>query len=167
LSCNDLQILTQFGNPIAIRFGMHTELNPLDRNVPLQTSSLAPAELCPELLKGGELEAMRLRLHELANVFTGVIIAGGLLCNRLEGEELQRYAADICEGSQRGCALLSELRGRLLAACGEPVLGRGTRAAALECAVAAGGQFARQTTAGHDASARRMDLDHNSHGGER
>jgi hypothetical protein len=162
-----LRILSQFGNPIAIHFGMHTELNFLDRTAPLQGTSLAPAELRLELLEGGGLEAMRHRLHELANVLTGVIIAGGLLCNRLEGEELQRYAADICEGSQRGSALISELRSRLLAAWGELVRGRGTRAASLECAGAAGGQFARKTTAGHDASARRMDLDYNSQGGER
>lgn len=67
-----------------------------------------------------EVQAMRHRLHELANVFTGVVIAAGLLTHYLEGGSLRQYAADICEGSERGCALVRELRSQLLAACGEP-----------------------------------------------
>ena len=66
-----------------------------------------------------EVQTMRHRLHELANVFTGVVIAAGLLSQYLDGGSLRQYAADICEGSERGCALVRELRSQLLAACGE------------------------------------------------
>ncbi len=71
-------------------------------------------------LELGEVQAMRHRLHELANVFTGVMIAAGLLSQYLEGESLQHYATDICEGSDRGCVLVREIRSQLLAASGEP-----------------------------------------------
>jgi nitrogen-specific signal transduction histidine kinase len=71
------------------------------------------------VLDGSEVLAMRHRLHELANVFTGVVIAAGLLSQYLEGASLRQYAADLCEGSERGCALVRELRSQLLEACGE------------------------------------------------
>jgi hypothetical protein len=47
------------------------------------------------------------------------MIAGGLLSHCLEGGTLRQYASDICEGSERGCTLVRELRSQLLAACGE------------------------------------------------
>ena len=72
-----------------------------------------------------EVQTMRHRLHELANVFTGVVIAAGLLSQYLEGGSLRQYAADICEGSERGCALVRELRSQLLAACGEVEAAKG------------------------------------------
>ena len=62
---------------------------------------------------------MRHCLHELANVFTGLMIAGGLLSQHPEMESLQHYVTDLCEGSERGSALVRELRSQLLAACGE------------------------------------------------
>jgi hypothetical protein len=62
---------------------------------------------------------MRDRLHELANIFTGVLIAGGLLSQYLDAGPLRHYATDIAEGSERGSALIRELRSQLLAACGE------------------------------------------------
>lgn len=65
------------------------------------------------------VRAMRHNLHELANVFTGVMIAGDLLALRLAEGSLRPYAVDICTGSARGCALVRELRSQLLAACGE------------------------------------------------
>jgi nitrogen-specific signal transduction histidine kinase len=71
------------------------------------------------ILENGEVQAMRHRLHELANVFTGVMIAAGLLSQYLEGGSLQHYATDICEGSDRGCVLVREIRSQLLAASGE------------------------------------------------
>jgi len=70
-------------------------------------------------LDGEAVRAMRHGLHELANVFTGVMIASGLLSQYLESGSLQHYATDICEGSDRGCELVREIRSRLLAACGE------------------------------------------------
>jgi len=71
------------------------------------------------ILETSEVQAMRHRLHELANVFTGVMIAAGLLSQFLDGGSLQHYAADICEGSDRGCTLVQEIRSQLLAASGE------------------------------------------------
>ncbi len=71
------------------------------------------------ILETGEVQTMRHRLHELANVFTGVMIAAGLLSQYLEGGSLQHYATDICEGSDRGCVLVRELRSQLLAASSE------------------------------------------------
>ncbi len=62
---------------------------------------------------------MRSHLHALANTLTGVMIAGGLLTQFLEGGSLAGYAADVCEASERGSLLVRELRGHLLAACGE------------------------------------------------
>jgi hypothetical protein len=66
-----------------------------------------------------EVQAMRHRIHELANVFTGVMIAGDLLYQHLAAESLRPYASHICEGSARGCVLVREIRSQLLAACGE------------------------------------------------
>jgi len=146
---------------------MHTEMNRSDGKSPLPASPVSPAGIYATSLQESEREALRLRLHELANVFTGVIIAGGLLCNRLQGEDLRRYAADICEGSERGCELVSELRSRLLAACGEPVLALGRRASLPDRAGAAGSSTADRSAAGVAASARPKDWNHNSHGGER
>jgi hypothetical protein len=72
------------------------------------------------LLDSSEVQAMRHGLHELANVFTGVMIASALLLQNLGGGRLRDYATDISEGSERGCNLLRELRDQLLTACGEP-----------------------------------------------
>lgn len=83
------------------------------------SGSPAIANPGPVILDSPGVQVMRHRLHELANVFTGVMIAGGLLSQHLEGGSLQHYAADILEGSERGCALVREFRSQLLAASGE------------------------------------------------
>jgi hypothetical protein len=84
------------------------------------SGSPAMGTLQSVILEIGEVQAMRHRLHELANVFTGVMIAAGLLSQYLEGGSLQHYTTDICEGSDRGCVLVREIRSQLLAASGEP-----------------------------------------------
>ena len=71
------------------------------------------------VLDGSQVAAMRHLMHELSNILTGVMISGGLLAQYLEGNGLRRYAAGVCEGCERGGALLRELRSQLLAACGE------------------------------------------------
>jgi len=71
------------------------------------------------ILNGDVVRSIRHGLHELANAFTGVMIAGGLLSQYLEGGSLEHYASDICEGSERGCALVREIRSQLLGAQGE------------------------------------------------
>ena len=103
---------------------MNTELNTTDSN-----GSPLGAKHSAILLDGSEVQAMRHRLHELANVFTGVMIAGGLLSQYLEGGSLRQYATDICEGSERGGSLVRELRSQLLAACGEREVGQNGGAA--------------------------------------
>ncbi len=55
---------------------------------------------------------MRLLLHELANVFTGILVKGGLLHQELEGDARQRFVEEICSGGERGAALVHH--GRVL-----------------------------------------------------
>ncbi len=74
-------------------------------------------------------QGMRHCLHELANIFTGLMIAGGLLAQHPEMESLERYVTDLCEGSERGSALVRELRSKMLAACGEAETARPRSAA--------------------------------------
>jgi hypothetical protein len=109
-----LRFLTQFGTRIATQNGVNSEMNSTGTS-----GSPVPDNSGSVILDGDSVRAMRFRLHELANVFTGVMIAGGLLSQYLEGGSLQQYAADICEGSERGSALARELRSQLLAACCE------------------------------------------------
>jgi len=85
-------------------------------------SSSLPEKVDQLTLDGESVLIMRRRLHELANVFTGVMIAAGLLSEYLEGGSLQTYVADISEDSERGSVLVRELRSQLLAACGEVAL---------------------------------------------
>jgi hypothetical protein len=107
-------ISNRFGTRLALEEGMNSEMN----------SGIAGGN--PELvtpgaifLDGAEVKAIRKRLHDLANVFTGVMIAGGLLAQYLEESPLRSYASEICDGSERGCVLVREIRSQILAACGE------------------------------------------------
>lgn len=87
--------------------------------------SSVPGNVDGVILDSESVQAIRFRMHELANVFTGVMIAAGLLSQHLEGGSLAQYAADICEGSERGSLLVREIRGQLLAASGEVQLSPG------------------------------------------
>lgn len=89
-------------------------------------ASLQLDEVHQLTLDGESVRTMRRRLHELANVFTGVMIGAGLLSEYLEGGSLQTYVADICEDSERGSVLVRELRSQLLVACGEVALPPGS-----------------------------------------
>jgi hypothetical protein len=111
--CNDLRFLTRIGARIAYQFGVNSEMNNAAHAAPLKSNPPAV------LLDGAEAQSMRHRLHELANVFTGVMIAGGLLNQYAAEGSLRRYATDICESCERGCTLVRELRSQLLSACGE------------------------------------------------
>jgi hypothetical protein len=88
-------------------------------NTTKTSDSPALAEIGSVMLDGEGVRAMRHRLHELANVFTGVMIAAGLLSQYLEGGSLRHHASNICESSERGCGLVREIRSQLIAACGE------------------------------------------------
>jgi len=109
-----LRFLTQFGTSIALEDGVNFEMDTAETG-----GTPGMGEQGTVLLDGAAMQAMRRRLHELANVFTGVMIAGGLLSQFLEGGPLRTYASDICEVSERGCALVREIRSQLLAASGE------------------------------------------------
>ncbi len=119
--CNHLQFLTQFGTHIAFQNGVNSEMNSST-----DASSL-PHTIDQLTLDGESVRTMRRRLHELANVFTGVMIACGLLSEYLEGGSLQSYVGDICQGSERGSALVRELHSQLLEACGEVALRQAVR----------------------------------------
>jgi hypothetical protein len=93
---------------------MDSEMNTSDAN-----GSPAIANHGLVILDSSGVRDMRRRLHELANVFTGVMLSSGLLGQYLEGGSLQHYATDITEGGERGSALVRELRSQLLAACGD------------------------------------------------
>jgi len=93
---------------------MNSEMNPSDAN-----GSPVIASQGLVIMDSSDVRDMRHRLHELANVFTGVMLSSGLLGQYLEGGSLQRYATDIAEGAERGSALVRELRSQLLAACVE------------------------------------------------
>jgi len=69
------------------------------------------------------VRSIRRSLHELANVFTGVVIAAGLLEEYLEGGSLQEFASEISTNGERGSALVREIREHFLAACpvAEPI----------------------------------------------
>lgn len=62
-----------------------------------------------------EREQLRHLLHELSNLLTGVLVTGGLLRIALKGDRRERYAADVCEGGERGAALVREARALLTA----------------------------------------------------
>jgi hypothetical protein len=108
-----LRFLTQFGTRIAFQNGVNSEMNTS------ASASPVPGSMDGIILDGESVLAMRFRMHELANVFTGVMIAAGLISQYLEGGSLKPYAENICEGSERGSALVREIRSLLLAACGE------------------------------------------------
>ncbi|HVJ05514.1 MAG TPA: hypothetical protein VM578_07565 [Candidatus Saccharimonadales bacterium] len=86
-----------------------------------QASGSSVKNLLPHLavIDSAGVKAIRYNLHELANVFTGVTIAGELLLQHMEAGPLHQYASNICEGSERGCVLVREICRQLLAACGE------------------------------------------------
>jgi hypothetical protein len=121
--CNHLRFLTRFGTRIAFHNGVNSEMN-TNANV-----SSVPGNVDGVILDSESVRAIRFRMHELANVFTGVMIAAGLLSQHLEGGSLAQYAADICEGSERGSLLVREIRGQLLAVSGDVRLSPGTSGA--------------------------------------
>jgi signal transduction histidine kinase len=65
-------------------------------------------------------EQLRHILHELSNLLTGILVTGGLLQLALKGDRRQRYAVELCEGSERGAMLVREAR-TLLASLGDRI----------------------------------------------
>ncbi|HEX6879007.1 MAG TPA: hypothetical protein VF135_01470 [Terriglobales bacterium] len=61
-------------------------------------------------MQQGADERLRVILHDLSNLLTGMLISGGLLRQRLRGDSRERYADDICEGGERAAELIREAR---------------------------------------------------------
>lgn len=59
----------------------------------------------------GEQEQLRSILHDLSNVMTGVLMSGGLLRLALRGDGREHHALDVCDGGERGAALVRQARG--------------------------------------------------------
>jgi hypothetical protein len=98
--------------PINLEHGSAEQISPY---------RFSPGDGNPEhiALDSQAAHAMRQCLHELANVFTGIMVGADLLALRLAEGSLHQYAEDICASGERGCTLVRELRSRLLAASGE------------------------------------------------
>ena len=62
-----------------------------------------------------EVRELRQILHDLSSVFTGVLVSGGLMNMALAGDKRERYATEICEGAERGAALVRRARAVLTA----------------------------------------------------
>lgn len=56
-------------------------------------------------------EQLRSILHDLSNVMTGVLMSGGLLRLALRGDGREHHALDVCDGGERGAALVRQARG--------------------------------------------------------
>lgn len=66
-------------------------------------------------LSGKEVRELRRLLHDLSSVFTGILVSGGLLNMALAGDKRQRYSGEICEGAERGAAMVRQARATLTA----------------------------------------------------
>lgn len=60
-----------------------------------------------------ERDKLQFILHELSNLLTGVLVAGGLLQHALKGDPREHYAREVTEGSERCAALVREGRNLL------------------------------------------------------
>lgn len=64
-------------------------------------------------MKDGERDKLRFILHELSNLLTGMLVAGGLLRQAMKGDRRQHYAEAVCDGGERSAALVREARSLL------------------------------------------------------
>jgi hypothetical protein len=76
----------------------------------IETACITESEV---IVTDGEQERLRTILHDLSNVMTGVLMSGGLLRLALRGDDREYHALDVCEGGERGAALVREARGLL------------------------------------------------------
>jgi uncharacterized protein with GYD domain len=68
------------------------------------------------LLETERVAEMRAMFHELANVFTGILVTSGLLAQKLENSDQAGVARSLCELGERGSGLVREARAILLGA---------------------------------------------------
>jgi len=76
----------------------------------------APAPTHPLLLEVVRVAEMRSMLHELANVFTGILITSGLLAEKLKGNDEAKFAQSLSDLGERGSGLVHDARALLLGA---------------------------------------------------
>ena len=74
----------------------------------------APPTSHPIVLEVERVREMRGVLHELANVFTGVLVTGGVLAQTLQGTDEAGRAASVCNLGERGAELVRRMRAILL-----------------------------------------------------
>ena len=110
LSFNGLNSLTRFGQLLAIGIRVNHELESIGLDAVGQAEKYSAVELSTE-----DVRQLRHLLHEMANVFTGVLVSGGLLQQALRGDRRQRYSDEICSSGDRGAVLVREARQILLA----------------------------------------------------
>lgn len=110
LRFNRLNSLTRFGPLLAIRIHVNHELESMESDAVGRAEKYSAVELGTE-----DVRRLRHLLHEMANVFTGVLVSGGLLQQALRGDRRQRYCDEICSSGDRGAVLVREARQILLA----------------------------------------------------
>ncbi len=58
----------------------------------------------------GADKRLRMILHDLSNLLTGILVSGGLLRQALRGDGREHYATEVCEGGERAAELIREAR---------------------------------------------------------
>ena len=66
-------------------------------------------------MEDSERDKLRFILHELSNLLTGMLVAGGLLRQSMKDDPRSHYADDVCEAGERGATLVREARNLLTA----------------------------------------------------
>jgi hypothetical protein len=110
LYLNRLNSLIRFGT----RLALHKHVNHEHRDSVNEALSEAGKYAAVELGED-EVKLLRHLLHEMANVFTGILVTGGLLHQALKGDLRQRYTGEVCAGGERGADLVRQARQVLLA----------------------------------------------------
>ena len=64
-------------------------------------------------MQDSEREKLRVILHELSNLLTGMMVGSGLLRQAMKDDSRNHYAVDLCESGERGAALVREARNLL------------------------------------------------------
>lgn len=66
-------------------------------------------------MKEDERAKLRVILHELSNLLTGMLVAGGLLRQVVMDKRTRHYVDELYEGSERSATLVREARNLLIA----------------------------------------------------
>ncbi|HWR34762.1 MAG TPA: hypothetical protein VN622_02690 [Clostridia bacterium] len=75
------------------------------------------SDISAQNVPGLEAQKVRRALHDLSNLFTGILVHAGLLARALGPEHpLHFHALEVCDGGERGAALVREACDGLTAA---------------------------------------------------